>query len=82
MNFSAPSPWPSSTSSTSKGSSNGIGTLQQAASTATRLAAQSCFLWCSAKRRICAQLSRSGTAAGFPGTGSGEPGRSSTGGLL
>ncbi|MNG18723.1 hypothetical protein D3C84_1028140 [compost metagenome] len=44
MTFSAASPWPSSTSSTSKGKSKGIGTLHNVASTATPLAIHRDFL--------------------------------------
>ncbi|HAW39485.1 MAG TPA: hypothetical protein DCX83_09180 [Pseudomonas sp.] len=51
---------PSSTSSTSSGNSKGIGTLQSVARTATRLARIKALRWCSARRRISAQLSWSG----------------------
>src|SRR6218665_3682485 len=60
MNLSAASPCLSSTSSTSSGSSKGIGTLHRVANTATRLARNSDFLWRRASRRISAQLRRSG----------------------
>src|SRR5690606_12350615 len=60
MNRNAVLPSPSRTSSTSSGSSSGMGTLQSVASTATRLASISALRCCKASRRISAQLSRSG----------------------
>src|SRR5262245_56962779 len=65
MKRSAASPRCNNTSSTSNGSNSGMGTLQRVASTATRLASQRAFLWRRARRRISAQLKRSGMVTPF-----------------
>src|SRR5690606_12194951 len=63
MKASAEPAWPSSTSSTSRGSSSGIGTLLRVAITANRLASNSVLRCASARRRMSAQVRRSATQA-------------------
>src|SRR4051812_30607448 len=82
MKSSAELPLPSSTSSTSKGNSSGIGTEHSTASTATPLATQSAFLCCRARRRICAQFRRSTMVRSSGDAPIGRCSRSGTGATL